>query len=176
MILIHWAILGQKLCKEIAHDVILFKSHPFQSVRKCRKDYEESVRKGYVAGMTSAFLSYVIKYIVDSVEVDSENDNSTDSENEVDSDDGPHVKKVCQERDRSFAGHLEATTNLPPHIRMRWTLNILDKCDHSDHCIKEKSSTETFLTLRDCIVNFWNSQFERFNGGINYEIVISLVH
>ena len=110
MIIIHRAILGQKLCKEIAHD-ILFKSHPFQSVRKC-----------------------------------------------------------------SFASRLEATTNLPPHIRMRWALYILDKCEHSDHWIEEKTSTETFLTLRDCIVNFWNSQFERFNGGINYEIVISLVH
>ena len=110
--------------------------------------------------MTSEYLSYAVRYKVDNTEEESDSDseNCSDSESdgnsEMDSVDGWYTSRVASVHNENFMSRINRHQGLTGVVRMKWTLYLLDKCEHKDHWSEQETSKDTFLTLRDCLVNF----------------------
>ena len=136
-----------------------------------------------ITALSSQFLSYSVKYIINNVEEESEaeSDTDTEGEEEIESKNGVKTTKLgknpknghpAMSHPSGFVRH----NGRPEDVKMKWRLYLVDKCRYRDHWEEITSSTETFLTIRDGLVNFWNSQFDRFNPGIKYEVIMELVN
>ena len=179
MILIYWAVYGQRLCKEQIHEVTLFKSQPFLSLERCRKNYEKYQNQGIIEAITVEFLSYTTKYIIDNSEAESPSESETsaddsDHEDALDARDGINSPKrtSCLMKMKKIKSHKDLTSD----IRLKWTIYLLDKCEFEDHRTEHETSKETFSSLRDCFLNFCESKFDRFNPRMMFEVVINLVN
>ena len=137
-----------------------------------------------ITALSNQFLSYSVKYIINNVEEDSNSESDTDmeGEEEIDSKNGVKTAKLGkntrngQHAAMSHPSDFVRHNGRPEDVKMKWRLYLVDKCHYRDHWEEITSSTETFLTIRDSLVNFRNSQFDRFNPGIKYEVIIELVN
>lgn len=164
MILIHYVILVQRLCTENkVHDVILHTSQGFTSLEDCVKHYKKTARKHVFHLFTSDLLSHSVRYIL-------ETNNEDDNEDEVVKTDSKYYAEIFNHP----AGYVRHEQPLE-EIRIRWKVCLTNICKFPHHVHEIKHSTETFLNVRDCILDFWDSDFNRFDPSHEYKVVLEII-
>lgn len=160
MILIHYVILGQRLCVDNkVHEVIFHTSKGFTSLEDCVKHYKKYAKKHVFYMFTSDLLSHGVRYILE-----------FDNENSIDGNDSESGSKLINHP----AGYINHNGPLE-EVRIKWKVCLVNTCKYPHHMQEIKCSSETFLCIRDCILDFWDSDFNRFNIKNEYKIVLELV-